>query len=203
MEFWLCHLLSDPGLVISPLCASVSSSVCGGAWLVHTLAGRIQLKHSGSDPSVAPSTCHGGAAAPSRCPQTPQGGEVCIHSSPSPRCLHAPAEQKSRLSLPPPSCSPSHPHASLCSFSKRPAVYCGHHRLDHSCLCKPAHFLSQPRSIQTQQKHICCLFPLVFRCYPTEDKAPRLSNGRESLTPPKSRCIWTLHPAAKLQMDVP
>lgn len=94
------------------------------------------------------------------------------------------------------------PRVSLCSFSKHPAVHCGHHGLDQSCLSKPAHFLRQPRSNQTQQKHICCLFPLVFRCYPTEDKAPRLSNGRESLTPPKPCYIWTLRTAAKLQMDV-
>lgn len=144
-----------------------------------------------------------GCSCPSPVHPAPTGrGGLHPLVSLSPRCLLTPAEQKSRLSLPPPCCSPPSPHASLCSFSKHPAVYCGHHRLDQSCLCKPAHFLSQPRSIQTQQKHICCLFPLVFRCYPTEDKAPRLSNGRESLTPPKSRCIWTLHPAAKLQMDV-
>ena len=171
--------------------------------MAHTLDGRIQFNHSGSDPSAAPSNCHGGSAAPPQCTQPPWGGEVCIHSSPSPQGAYSRllSKRAGSLCLLPPALHPP-PHASLCSFNRHPAVYCGHHRLDQSCLCKPAHFLSQPRSIQTQQKHICCLFPLVFRCYPTEDKAPRLSNGRESLTPPKSRCIWTLHPAAKLQMDV-
>lgn len=53
-----------------------------------------------------------------------------------------------------------------------------------SLLCKPAHFLRQLRSIHTQQKHICCLFPLVFICCPTEDTVPRLSHGRESFAPP-------------------
>lgn len=124
-------------------------------------------------------------------PPSPDRGQASVHLRPLLRCLRGPAQQKHALPPPPPPDS-FLLHFSICSFSKRPAVYRGHHGPDQSRLCKPAHFLSQPRSIQTQQKRICCLFPLVFICYPTEDKTPRLSNGRESLTPPKSHYIWTL-----------
>lgn len=135
-------------------------------------------------------------------PQPQQRGSPSVRASP---LLKVPARacpaKERALSTSALLLSPG-PHFFLCSFNTHPAVCRGHRGLDQSCLCKPAHFLSQPRSIHTQQKHICCLFPLVFRCYPTEDKAPRLSNGRESLTPPKSCYIWTLHPAAKFQMHV-
>lgn len=124
----------------------------------------------------APGTC----PCHARCPAQPKQGRGLRPLVPSPEgvCMCLPSKSARSLHhlLP----ASFLLHLSIRSFTKRPTVYCGHRGPDQSCLCKPAHFLSQPRSIQTQQKRICCLFPLVFICYPTEDKAPRLSNGRES-----------------------
>lgn len=138
-----------------------------------------------------------------QCPSQPKQGRALQPLIPSLEgvCMCLPSKKAHALSttFPPP------PSSSICPFVHSISIQLftvdtmGRIRAAFTNLL---HFLSQPRSIQTQQKRICCLFPLVFICYPTEDKAPRLSNGRESLTPPKSRYIWTLHPAAKFQMNV-